>query len=109
MSLRHSIGIVGAALLAIAVSILIWKGLDEAANIWVGMSMRLGVVLIATWMAWPSLAPTLARVPWFLWGGGLVVLAIIVIRPRLLPVAAALVAVVIAVHFGLRWAASRVK
>jgi hypothetical protein len=73
---RHVVGILAIGFLAAAAALLIWPVVD--ATFWLGVALRLGIVLGAMWLAWPQLA----RLPAWLAAVVLVVAAAAVLLAR---------------------------
>ena len=72
-----------------------------------GILGRVGLVLLAIFLAWPVLEKQADRIPLFLLGtllGGILFLAI---RPQMGRIIVALVALMFAIHFGLRFLSQR--
>ena len=105
---RIAIGVVGALMLATAVITLLRVGYDENAFL-TGVCSKVGFVLLAICLAWPSLYILTDRLPTIVNGAMLAIVVFIAIRPRLFPLIIAGVVITLAVHFGLRFAANRFK
>ncbi len=107
---RMIVGILSVGLLIAAVLLFFSYGPELGwNNVFVGVCLRLGLVLGAIWLAWPQvakLANVLPRV--FLIGGGLI-LAAGVIYSRLLPIAVAIIVVAIVLQLVMRYFASRTR
>ncbi|MGI9518452.1 MAG: hypothetical protein ACR2NP_15460 [Pirellulaceae bacterium] len=105
---RIAIGVVGLAMLLTAIITLLRAGYDENAFL-TGVCSKVGFVLLAICLAWPSLAKLTGRLPAIVNGSLLAIVVFIAIRPRLFPLILAGVVITLAVHFGLRFAANRLK
>ncbi len=72
------------------------------------IGFRVGILLLATALAWPQLASIGRKLPSVLWAalGGLLLLA--AARPKLIPMALTVGALIVAVHYVLRWGSKSV-
>ena len=71
---RHAIGVIAIALLGVGIFFLIWPPQDSALQWLHGSSVRIGVVLLTVWLAWPEIS----RVP--RWMYGLVAAGILIVE-----------------------------
>jgi len=91
---RHVLGGIGVLFLAVGVFRLVATG--DFGETWTSLGMRVGIILVAIWLALPQIQQLLARVPLWL----LVTLAIafffVLRNARLLPIALLFVGVIVA-------------
>ena len=73
-----------------------------ASLFWLGVLVRLGTLLMTLFLAWPVLSRIRHRLPALAMAIGLGLLLLLVVRPRVVPLAAGLAVAGIIVHFGLR-------
>jgi len=76
---RHAIGVIAIALLGVGIFFLIWPPRDSALQWLHGSSVRIGVVLLAVWLAWPEIS----RVPRWMYGLVTAGILIVMIQPKL--------------------------
>jgi hypothetical protein len=105
MSARRIIlGVIATAMLLVAGAL--WlsgrAGIDSAL---MSVLVRVGIVLLTIFVAWPTLAKLQGRLPAIVTVTLLVAILFVAIRPKLLPIAIALVVAILVVHFGFRIAA----
>ncbi len=99
---RYIIGLLSCLCLLAAAGMFATSGYTDSNAFWLGLMVRLGIVLLTIYLAWPSLAKLSGRVPHIVMGTLLAGLAFFVIRPKLLPLIAAAVVLTLGIHFGLR-------
>ncbi len=106
---RIIIGLISLALLLIGLITYLTAGYTDTNAFILGMCVRLGIVMMMFYLAWPTIEHLADRMPLFANGVCLAGIAFFVIRPRLLPLILGLVLLTLTVHFGLRFAANRMK
>ena len=76
---RHALGIISVVLLILGVYFFVWPP-SAAAQQWLhGSCIRIGLVMLAVWLAYPHLV----RIPKWMVGGLLVGMAVVAVRPKL--------------------------
>ncbi len=104
MNLRIGMAVVGgilAAIFPLAALTTGWEAAQQA--VLVGMLFRVGLLLLATALAWPQLQSLAKRVRGIFGWALLAVVLTLVLRPKLLPLAMLLATLVVVVHYGFRW------
>lgn len=104
MKQRSLVAIAGATLIAVFFLVAIssgWHGARE--SFFANACARAGLVTLAAALAWPQLSPLWRKFPPWFWGTVALALLIVLLRPRLIFFAVALVAAVAAIHGGMRW------
>jgi putative Ca2+/H+ antiporter (TMEM165/GDT1 family) len=95
---RLILGILAAAMVAVGV-IAVFAQLTHPLF---PIVMRAGFVLLACWLAWPQLTQGRWRSSLAFVFGGILVVAILAARPRMLPIILAIIACAAVVHVALR-------
>lgn len=94
MPQRRLIGLIAAGLLVTS-GLLLWSEAESAAHVQARAAcLRIGVTMGAVWLAYPRLQ----RLPAWLLGGVLMLAVVVAVRPRLLPLAAVLLVVMLIVR-----------
>ena len=104
MNQRLVLALAGAILIVMYFVIAVqsgWNGARE--SFFANICARAGLVTLAAALAWPQLTPLGRRFPLWFWGTIGLALLIVVIRPRLVVLAVALVVIVSVAHGGIRW------
>lgn len=97
-------GIIGGLMLMIALIRGLSIGVDD---IVAGVCSKVGLVLLAIVLAWPSVEKLIDKAPAIVYGGLGLVLLLAAIRPKLFPLILGGVVLTLAVHFGLRFASKK--
>ena len=90
------------ALASLAVGVILYLRGDPAHQFACGILVRVGCLLAAIWLAWPQLDALKGRVPTLVLGCLLALLLIVAIRPRIFPIAAAIMLATIFVNGAIR-------
>jgi len=106
---RIILGVLGATMLTVAMYTYFITGYTQDNAFFTGVFSKVGIVLLTIFLAWPILENSIDRAPMLVNGLGLAAVIFLAIRPRLLPLLIALVAIFLVVHFGLRFASERLK
>ena len=104
---RIILGIIGAVMLFTALFTYFTVGFTEDNAFFVGVCSKVGLVLLTIFLAWPSLEKSIDKAPAIVNGALLGAVIFIAIRPRLFPLILAGVALTLVVHFGFRFASSK--
>jgi len=101
---RHIIGLIGLAGLIYAAAVYLTQGYDEGLNnFYPSMSLRLGIAMSAIWLGFPDLDRLFAKYPPWLFVVALVLVGVIVTRPKFFPIAIGLVVIAIALQLVTRF------
>lgn len=104
---RIALGIIGFVMLLTALATYFTRGLTEDNAFFVGVCSKVGTVLLTIFLAWPALEKMIDKMPGMVNGLLLATVIFIAIRPRLLPLFVGLIFITLVVHFGLRFASTR--
>ena len=101
---RLAVGLIAGLLLSLAVVLMVVNGLEAAAkNIAIGVSVRIGIVLMTIWLAWPTMENLSFKAPPVVIYIMLGAMVSFVIRPKLLVVFMPVAVIALVLHFGLRF------
>lgn len=83
-----------------------WQGAGQ--SFFANASLRVGLVALAVALAWPQLIPIWRRFPPWFWAAAIMLtLLLLVVQPRFLLVAMALLLALVLIQGGSRWISSR--
>ena len=106
---RVILGCLGALMVISAMVTYFVVGLTEDNAFLLGVCSKVGLVLLTIFVAWPSLDGMIERAPVLVNGMMLAALIFIAIRPRLFPLIIAFLIITLVVHFGFRFASTRMQ
>lgn len=105
---RAIVGIISATMIVAALVLWFFGGTGELPLV-VGMMARVGFVLLAIFVAWPTLERYVHHLPAFVTATIALGALLLAIRPKLVPLVIGMVLLVSAVHFGMRYLSKQIK
>lgn len=104
---RITLGVLGTLMVAAAMVTYFRTGITDENAVFLGVCSKVGFVLLTIFLAWPSLDGFIEKAPKLVNGIALAALIFVAIRPRLLPLLVGGIVIALVVHFGLRFASSK--
>lgn len=109
MNIRRAIiGILSVTMIVTALVLWFFGGTGELPLV-VGMMARIGVVLFTVFIAWPTLERHIQHMPVIVAAAIAVCVLILAVRPNLARLFFAMIVIILAVHFGMRFLAKKIK
>ena len=104
---RIILGVLGTLVVAAAMITYFSTGITDENAVFLGVCSKVGFVLLTIFLAWPSLGGFIEKAPTMVNGIVLAALVFVAFRPRLMPLLVGGIVITLIVHFGLRFAASK--
>jgi hypothetical protein len=107
---RHILGAIGLAGLVYGLVVFFLYGYDGGLNqVFPALCLRLGIVMMTIWLGLPEINRFFAKYPPWIFILAIVLVTVVVIRPKLLPFLIVLVVIGGAIHFAARLFRTRGK
>jgi hypothetical protein len=105
---RVIVGILAVTMIVTALVLWFFGGTGELPLV-VGMLARIGVVLFTIFVAWPTLERYIHHLPMVVTASIFVCVLILAVRPNLARLFLAMIVIILAVHFGMRFLSKQIK
>ena len=99
---RTIFGAAGVICLVLAFVYIAVRGWEEVQNPYIAALIRCGLVLIALWLAMPDLRSVSRHMPYMMIVAMIILLAVIIARPKLLPMMAIIVFAILVINVTFR-------
>lgn len=109
LSRRVIAGLISLALLVVGGFLVLTRGYEDETAFFSGVCVKVGLVLGAACLAWPTVEKLGSRLPTIVNVAVLSCVVLVAVRPRLMPLIVGLVVAIIVVHFGLRLASGPLR
>lgn len=109
MKVRRAITGILSVTMIVAALVLWFLGGTGELPLYVGMMARIGVVLLTIFIAWPTLERHIHHMPVIVTAALAVCVLILAVRPNLARLFFAMIVIILAVHFGMRFLTKQIK